>query len=62
VPSLKPYTLHFKGGLHLGTRGVNLGEAAEFIPSDTLFAAILDVWDRLGEDVADFIGSLCRPL
>jgi len=55
MPSLKPYTLHFKGGLHLGTRGINLSEASEFIPSDTLFAALLDVWNRLGEDVNIFV-------
>lgn len=55
MPSIQPYTLHFKGGLHLGTRGINLGEASEFIPSDTLFAALLDVWNRLGNSVDDFV-------
>jgi CRISPR-associated protein Csm4 len=55
MPPLKPYKLSFKGGLHLGTRGINLAESAEFIPSDTLFSALLDVWNRLGEDVAEFV-------
>lgn len=55
MPSLESYNLHFKGGLHLGTRGINLTEASEFIPSDTLFAALMDVWNRLGGDVKDFV-------
>ena len=55
MPSLKPYHLNFKGGLHLGTRGINLAEAAEFIPSDTLFSALLDIWNRLGGNVDDFV-------
>ena len=55
MPTLKPYKLNFKGGLHLGTRGINLAESAEFIPSDTLFSALLDVWNRLGKDVDDFV-------
>jgi CRISPR-associated protein Csm4 len=55
MPTLTPYHLIFKGGLHLGTHGADLEEAAEFVPSDTLFAALLDVWNRLGGDVAAFV-------
>lgn len=54
MPTLTPYSLRFQGGLHIGTRGVNLEEAGVSIPSDTLFAALVDVVNRAGEDVAAF--------
>lgn len=54
MPKLTPYALTFQGGLHLGTRGVDLAEARRHIPSDTLFSAILTVWRQLGGDVQAF--------
>ena len=54
MPELTPYTLQFKGGLHVGTRGVNLEEAGVSIPSDSLFAAILSTLRLAGEDVGAF--------
>jgi CRISPR-associated protein Csm4 len=51
---LTPYSLRFPGGLHVGTRGINLEEAGISIPSDTLFAALLDALYRAGEDVSAF--------
>jgi len=54
MPELIPYTLSFRGGLHVGTRGVNLEEAGDHLPADTLFAALLDAWRRAGGDVAAF--------
>jgi len=54
MPELTPYTLQFKGGLHVGTRGVNLEEAGISIPSDSLFAAILSTLRLAGENVKDF--------
>ncbi len=61
MPQIQPCYLDFHGGLHLGTHGVNLEETAATIPSDTLFAALLDMWDRLGGSVealvADFPSS-----
>lgn len=54
MPNLTPYPLRFSGGLHVGTRGVNLEEAGISIPSDTLFAAMLDALNRAGEDVDAF--------
>jgi CRISPR-associated protein Csm4 len=54
MPVLQPYYLAFRGGLHIGTRGVNLEEAATHLPSDTLFAALLDAWRRAGGDAAAF--------
>ncbi len=60
MPELQPYHLAFRGGLHIGTRGVNLEEAGAHIPSDTLFAALLDVWRRAGGDVAAFAAPFVR--
>ncbi len=48
MPVLTPFDLSFRGGLHLGTRGVNMEEAGVSLPSDTLFAAMLDAWRRTG--------------
>lgn len=50
MPNLIPYDLTFRGGLHVGTRGVSLEEANDHLPSDTLFAAFVDAWRCLGED------------
>lgn len=57
MPELTPYTLQFKGGLHIGTRGVNLEEAGVSIPSDSLFAAILSALRLAGENVDDFANA-----
>jgi CRISPR-associated protein Csm4 len=63
MPTLVPYSLTFRSGLHLGTRGVNLEEAGLSIPSDTLFAAVLDICRRQGLDVAAFAAPfVTRPL
>ena len=50
MPILIPYSLTFHSGLRVGTRGVNLEEAGLPVPSDTLFAALVDVFRRAGED------------
>jgi CRISPR-associated protein Csm4 len=54
MPNLTPYPLRFSGGLHVGTRGVNLEEAGLSIPSDTLYAAVLDALRRSGVDLDAF--------
>jgi CRISPR-associated protein Csm4 len=54
MPILTPYSLTFRGGLHLGARGVNLEESEVSLPSDTLFSALLDAWQRRGEDAVRF--------
>ncbi|MBN2006222.1 MAG: type III-A CRISPR-associated RAMP protein Csm4 [Anaerolineae bacterium] len=51
MPDLTVYRLTFPGGLHIGARGVNLEESSVSVPSDTLFAALLDAHHRAGEDV-----------
>jgi CRISPR-associated protein Csm4 len=60
MPILTPYALHFKSGLHLGTRGVTLEEAGVSIPSDTLFSALMDVHLRAGGDADAYIGPFLR--
>lgn len=51
MPALIPYALDFRGGLHVGTRGVNLEETGVMLPADTLFGALLHSWRRAGRDV-----------
>jgi len=51
MTTLIPYSLAFRGGLHVGTRGVNLEESGAVLPADTLFAALLHAWRRAGRDV-----------
>ncbi len=54
MPELHPYHLSFPGGLHLGTRGVNLEEAGVQLPADTLFSALMVAWQLQGQDPAAF--------
>lgn len=54
MAELTIYRLTFHSGFHLGLRGVNLEESAEHIPSDTLFAALLDAALRAGAGAEDF--------
>ncbi len=55
MPELHPYHLLFPGGLHLGTRGVNLEEAGAHLPADTLFSALVVAWQLQGQDPGAFL-------
>lgn len=55
MPLLQPIALSFLHGLHVGTRGVNLDEAGIYLPSDTLFSALVDTWRRMGGAVEDWM-------
>jgi CRISPR-associated protein Csm4 len=55
MPVVTVYRLVFSSGLHVGTRGVNLEESNVSIPSDTLFAALVDAYRRTGGDPAAFV-------
>ncbi|MCX7680815.1 MAG: type III-A CRISPR-associated RAMP protein Csm4 [Anaerolineae bacterium] len=55
MPALTIYRLTFPGGLHVGERGVNLEESRFTIPSDTLFAALVDAYRRSHGDPAAFV-------
>ncbi|HXF61838.1 MAG TPA: hypothetical protein VNK95_09475, partial [Caldilineaceae bacterium] len=65
MPTLTVYHLRFSGGLHLGSHGVNLEEGSLTLPSDTIFAALVDAWRRAGGDpvawVAPFVAEPPAP-
>ncbi len=43
MPQIIPCHLSFVSGFRVGTRGINLEEASPVLPSDTLFAALVDM-------------------
>jgi CRISPR-associated protein Csm4 len=53
MPALDTYRLSFGGGLHRGVSGINLEETGVHVPSDTLFAALIDEWRHSGAVVPD---------
>jgi CRISPR-associated protein Csm4 len=55
MPSLVPYYLTFQCGFHIGSRGVNLEEADDRFPSDTLFSALVIAWLQSGEPVQQLL-------
>ena len=55
MAELTVYRLTFRGGFHLGVRGANLEESSLHIPSDTLFAALLDAALRAGCQADAFV-------
>jgi CRISPR-associated protein Csm4 len=57
---LTEYRLAFRSGFHLGTRGVNLEERAVCLPSDTLFAALVHAFRRMGGEPEAFIAPFPR--
>lgn len=62
MPQLKIYHLTFPRGLHIGTGGVeSVEDSLEYIPSDTLFAAMLDTWRHLGRDVKELLPENGEP-
>jgi len=60
MPRLDVFRLGFPGGLHVGARGVNLEESVVTVPSDTLFAAVVDAVRRDGGDPAVFVSPFPR--
>lgn len=56
MPSLQPVFLRFPQGLRVGGHTANLEESGLHLPSDTLFAALVDSWGRSGDDPADWTG------
>ncbi|MGQ9716759.1 MAG: type III-A CRISPR-associated RAMP protein Csm4 [Anaerolineae bacterium] len=49
------YRLTFRSGFHIGVRGVNLEESGTHIPSDTLFAALMDAALCTGSNGDEFV-------
>lgn len=52
MPQLTIYHLTFPHGLHIGRGVESVEESLEYVPSDTLFAAMLDAWRHLGNDAS----------
>lgn len=62
MPQLTIYHLTFPRGIHIGAGGVeSVEESRESVPSDTLFAALLDTWRHLGRDVKDVLPEGGEP-
>ena len=60
MPNLTEYRLIFRSGFHVGMRGVDLEESAVYLPSDTLFAALVDAHRRAGGDPDALLASFPR--
>jgi CRISPR-associated protein Csm4 len=50
------YRLHLKGPLHVGSWGIGREETLGYIPSDTLFGALVVAWAALGLPLGPFLG------
>lgn len=62
MPQLTMYHLTFPHGIHIGAGGVeSVEDSLEYVPSDTLFAALLDAWRHLGRDVKDILPESGEP-
>jgi len=59
MPQISPYELHFRGALRIGTRGLSQEEAGAAIPSDTLFAALVDAFRRSGGSANALVAPFC---
>lgn len=55
MPDLTPYHLTFRGGLHVGQGAENLNATRVTVPSDTLYAALVDQHRHLGDDPEGFV-------
>lgn len=55
MPDLTPYHLTFRGGLHVGQGADNLNATRVTVPSDTLYAALVDQHRHLGGDPEAFV-------
>lgn len=55
MPQLKPYFLTFRGGMHIGVGVENLNTTLTWVPSDTLWSALLSTWHLMGRDVAEIL-------
>lgn len=56
------FDLEMRGALHLGEYlGINREAALEWVPSDTLFAALVSAWAAQGADLAQRLPRLLDP-
>lgn len=62
MPQITLYHFTFPCGLHIGAGGVeSVEDSRESVPSDTLFAALLDTWRHLGRDVRELLPNENKP-
>lgn len=62
MPQLRMYHLTFPHGIHIGAGGVeSVEDSLEYVPSDTLFAALLDTWRHLGREVKELLPENGEP-
>lgn len=55
------YTLTFRGPLHVGDAGVGIEESLSYLPSDTLFSALVVTWLGMGRtDLVDQLDGAYR--
>jgi len=54
MPDLTPIKMTFQSGLHVGIHGDSLESTNITIPSDTIFAAMMDAWARAGGSPENF--------
>ncbi|MBI5842852.1 MAG: type III-A CRISPR-associated RAMP protein Csm4 [Chloroflexi bacterium] len=57
MPDIIPYHLTFPHGLHVGRGVENLAESRVGVPSDTLYAALMETWRITGRDVKALLAS-----
>jgi len=61
MPDLRIYHLTFPHGMHVGRGVESLEDTLEYVPSDTLFAALLDTWRYMGRDVNHLLPKQEEP-
>lgn len=63
MPVLNLYHLKFPRGIHIGRGGVeSLEDTLDYVPSDTLFAALIDTWVYLGREVSELLPEMTTPV
>lgn len=62
MPELQEFRLTFPGGLHIGTRGVNLEECRLGVSADTIFAALFEARLKDGGDADAWIAPFPRVM
>lgn len=63
MPLLTIFHLTLPNGFHIGTGGVeSVEESLAYIPSDTLYAALIDTWRQMGRNIFDILPPTDTPL
>lgn len=57
MPQATTYRIHPRAALHVGARGVGQEETSVYVPSDTLFSALLSTWVMMGGSAEDWMAD-----